>query len=276
MEETILQIKFVNKKPVELNRFLHSLNALSEQYEYFFKQNYPFKYNKEESRLYLQKVEHGSIIIDLAGMVLPLIQDANTMMEFFFYMKNSLEFFQGKAEKKKEYSNNELVRFHSFLSPIAYEIGSEMHCSTKTGNITNNTYYISSSDSRVAQNYLDRIIESKNQEQLSTVYTKACFQWALTSFSQNKIGLDKIVIDNISPKPLKVLFLNESDKISATSNNLNFPNINWQDLIYVADVEVCRTGGHLRAYKIIKLYTEETFLAEDNDDENLLIKTSNS
>ena len=260
MEETTLQIQFENKKLVELNQFTLSLNALSQQYESFLKRNYPSSYNKETRKLYIVKVEHGSIIVELAGMVFPLIQDTNTIIEFYNYIKSALEYLTGKNESERKYSNQELRYFHSFLNPVANDQGSVMILQTKEGNVFNNNFYISYLDSNVAQNTINKIVESQKQESENTFYQKVCFQWASASFPKSKTVLDKIVIDNISVTPLKALFLNESDKISATTNNPKFPDNNWQDLIYVADVEVCYISGRLTAYRIIKLYTEETFI----------------
>lgn len=194
-----------------------------------------------------------------------------TINQIYNYIKCSIEFFLGKINSTKNYSNTDLNQFNSFLNPIACDQGATMYCSTKSGDIINNTYNISYLDSNVAQNRINKMLESRFQEKQvdTTFYEKMCFQWAITSFKQNKKVIDKIIIDNISRKPLKVLFINESDKISATTNNPKFPHYNWQDLIYVADIEVCFTAGRLSAYKIVKLHTEDTFVTEDTDDYSL-------
>ena len=61
-----------------------------------------------------------------------------------------------------------------------------------------------------------------------------------------------------------MIFENDIDKDSITKFNEKYKK-DWQDLIYIVDVEAIKIQDVIRTYKILKVYMEDTIdPAEDN------------
>lgn len=260
MEEMVLRVRFVNEKPVELNQFTLSLNALSAQYTSYIKNECPSTYKSEENKLYIKEIERGSIIIELVATCLPLIQDVNTIMEFFNYIKISFDSFIGRDKTDRVYSKNDYRQFNEILNITSTDTGSKLEISTRSGDVISNVYNITSLESNAAQNEIRRRLDIMKNDNKTTHLNKVYMRWANTNFDgSHKNYADRVIIDQIDPHPKKVVFLNENDKIIATSHNPSFSETNWQSLVYVVDVEIYYLENSLKAYTVTKLYTEDTF-----------------
>ena len=259
MEEVILSIKIENKKPVELNQLTVSLNALSRQYDSFLKRS---NCTKSDRKLYLHKLERGSVIVELVAASIPLFSDINTIMTFFNYLKSSFEYFLGKSEAKYQYSRQDLEEMHSIIEQTSKDNGSSTSISIKNGDVTTNIYNVSYIDANAAQNGIKRYLEN-----IETVrpafFSKELMYWANANFVKNKKAHDKVVIEKIDKHPKKVIFANDEDKLYATTHNSLFKDKNWQDLAYIVDVDVSYIEDVPKEYKILRIYREEVFDPEE-------------
>lgn len=71
------------------------------------------------------------------------------------------------------------------------------------------------------------------------------------------------MIENIYDKPVNVIFENDDDKNSLTTTYHNSLK-QWQDLLYLVDVEVVKIQDKIIRYKILKVYVDDT-LELNND-----------
>ncbi len=257
-----LTIKIKNKNPLDFDRVISSLNAFSKEYTSFCKKE--FKGLEESTtKLQIHSLKEGSIELELVSAALALVPDINSTYIFGKYMIESLKFFTGKSDSKKppdNFKNKSAGNFIDLLEQTANDAGSNLNI-INSGN--NNTYNInvSSSDARVAQNRLAKYNTELLQEK-SSIKDKQLFYWSTASFVKNKSG-DKGFIESIDKaKPHKIIFPNESDKKIMTTSSNKF-KADWQDLMYIVDVEVLDVQGKIQAYKILKVYEEDTFEKEN-------------
>lgn len=123
-----LSLKINNKNPLELNELTNALNALAKEYDLFVKNE--FGYTKTDRKLEIKKlewVEQGSLIIDLAATITPILHDTNVILSFGKYLISTLDYFVGKTRNdalaiSKRTCNNLI----NFLNPVANDIGSSI------------------------------------------------------------------------------------------------------------------------------------------------------
>ena len=61
-------------------------------------------YSKEIYRVYISKIESGSIIthlVDLFPIAIPFIENSNTIVEFTKHLKGTFDYFLGRGDKKQ-------------------------------------------------------------------------------------------------------------------------------------------------------------------------------
>lgn len=263
MNNQILSIKIENKDCIELNQLTLSLNAISCQYDSFLRKSDKFDYNKSQRKLYLSKLESGSVYAELLPAVIPLFEDVNSIIAFGTYLKIIYDYFLGKNnELPYKLTKKDCLELSEIVAQTANDNGSAINIDIKgnDNNIVINVLSLDSTQANAAQNrirnYLDKSPEPPQN------YEKVLMYWANADFRKNKIN-DKIIIEKIDKTPKKVIFDNEQDKLAVTTHNPKFPNKNWQDLAYNVDVMVLYIEDIVKEYKVTKVYAEETFDPEE-------------
>jgi hypothetical protein len=255
--QTILSIKIDNNNPIELNQLTLSLNALACQYDSFLRKSENFDFQKSERKLYISRLESGSLFAELVAPCLFIVNDLNPILEFGHYLKSIFDFGSGiKKEPPHGLTKKDCNELVQIIEPTASDSGGNMNI-TVTGN--GNDFIIVNCNpiqANATQNMLKKCIDGA--QELPNTYYKELMYWANAGFRENKIN-DKVIIEKIDNKPKKVIFSNDQDKAKATTHNKNFPNKNWQDLAYNVDVEVSYIQGVPKEYKIIKIYEDEIF-----------------
>lgn len=89
-------------------------------------------------------------------------------------------------------------------------------------------------------------------------YRKQVFYWHQVKLDDSLSLGSRGAIESIKKAPVKVIFDNEEIKRAMTSNDERFSKP-WQDLAYLVDVEVSTIKDIVKAYKIMRVYTEDTF-----------------
>ncbi len=259
MEKQILSIKIENQNSIELNQLTLSLNALACQYDSFLRKSPDFDYHKSQRKLYLSKLENGSLIVELIPAVIPLLNEFNSIMEFGKYLKNIFDYFLGKTTNfSYSLTKKDCEEIIEFIEQSARDNGSNLSLNI---NGNNNTVVFPIVDldcikANAIQNNINKYSEKTSES--PRIYFKELMYWANAGFVKNKIN-DKVIIEKIDKKPKKVIFQNEQDKIFSTTHNNKFPNKNWQDLGYIVDVEVSYIEDTPKEYKILKIYEDDTF-----------------
>ncbi len=253
-----LIIKIKNKNPLDFDNVISSLNAFSKEYDLFCKEEFK-DLETATTKLQILSLKEGSIYLELATNAFPLMPHINSAYVFGKYMIETLKFFTGKPGSKKppdNFKKQNCDNVSRFINQIAKDHGSNININVDTVNID-----LDSSGARIAQNRLAKYSAELLQEE-SSIEDKQLFYWSTASFVKNKSG-DKGFIESIDKeKPHKIIFPNESDKKIMTTSSDKFKT-DWQDLMYIVDVEVLDVQGKIQAYKILKVYEKDTFEKEN-------------
>lgn len=248
LESTILQIHIKNSTPVSLDDLSISMRSLANEFANFCKKRSP----NEEAKLYVQEVRKGSIVIDLISSIpafLPLVEGANTIVEFGKHLHGTISFIKGLGNKPDTTDDNSIRNIENIASPIVKDNQSNMTISVN--NCTNSTVIVnaSSSEMRDIQNKAINILESGKQPNTQTMEKAVIeLEQIRKSNDRNHVG-DKGVISAISEKPVKLIVIDENFKKSIVENEENA-----FDFLYVADIEVVTASKKIVAYRITKFH----------------------
>jgi hypothetical protein len=259
---SILSLKINNKNPLELNELTNALNALAKEYDYFVKNE--FGYTKIDRKLEIKKLEQGSLIIDLAAVAIPLMDNVNVIYDFGKHLINTLDHFVGKTKTDlPSTSKRTCDNLNNFINPIANDIGSSI--TININNSENTSVIVREYDNiacNAAQNHITKYKQNLLEEEPS-VQRKQAFYWISASFAKTfnisiRDNTDKGIIEKFDKKAHKVIFENETDRTLMTKYNPEFQK-DWQELVYIVDVEIIKIQDVIKTYKILAVHYEDTF-----------------
>lgn len=255
--DTALMVKINHRHPIEISDFVATMNAVGSLFDGFCKKNGDSK-EARKAKLYVQKIEHGSIEILLTeaitSLALPLCENMNLVFEFAGHIKSVIEYFTQGVGVKPDLDDRELRSYKDIFAVTAgdhygtTEIGA-IQIGTHGGTVFNNcTFNYNQSNS--AQNQIQREeTHRKNHTPASEVYERllmTIFQMrgATTADTGNKA-----VIEELSPRPLAVVF--ESDELKRRIlHDFENPTKNG----YLVDVTILSANGRAAAYKVMQLH----------------------
>lgn len=256
-KDTALLVHIEHSKPIEMTEFVTSLNALNRLYASYAKANGESK-DETKSKLYVEKIEHGSIDIYLcelaASAIIPFVENTNIILEFAGYVKNVYEYFtKGKGEKPK-LAPQECNNFKDVLNIVASDNQGTMSIGavSKTGNgdIFNNCTF-NFGESNSAQNQLTRLFDEVNDDyQDEIVHNRVLMQIYQIRNDINSVTGNKAVIDSIF-KGKKLALLFESDELK---KQMLFSETNPTQKAFQVDVVVQTLNDIPRAYKVVALH----------------------
>ena len=267
-----LRIHIENKQPVQLDDLTNSLQALQREYKTFYKENSDkLGIEKQDIKLYINKVKEGSIIIDLMVASMPLIANCNAVIQFGSYLKDAVEYFVAKKfNDNKKYKKSTAKNIKDFIEVNAKDVegsvikAEQVHIENHNETIINNFFVFANQETNALQNKLSKYeeeCEKNEEEQDITTFSKVMMYWDVANFNNEK-AINKVIIEKIDKKSHRVVFLNENDKKQTMSNNVNYPDNAWQDLVYFVDIEVEKIQDKIQCYKVLKVYFEDTQIKE--------------
>lgn len=254
---TTLVFKIDNKEPVELASLTKSMFAVSSQFDKF---NLKSGQNSN-AKLYVKEVRRGSIIIELFDVsvlagVIPFVENINVVVEFAGYLKNVFNFFTNNTntEEVPNLTVSDCEELSNILNPIALDNGSNLNIYVKGSN-NNVNVNIPSIEANAIQNKLKVEKEKLKQKELKDVFHKQIL--TLYQAVDKKKG-NKGLIENITDKPLGLIFKNDSDREKILTN----PALNPLKYAFVVDVQVEEVANKAVAYRILNYYENESFELE--------------
>ena len=169
--------------------------------------------------LVVKKLESGSVIIELSSIILPIINEINTVFEFACYLKNSVDFFLGKIPKSPiKYDKKDLEQINAIVNLTANSPDSQMSFCANNGSAQTVNLVINYTEANATQNGIKK--ESDKIKALPTsIYDKQLLRWYQTRFDNRSAFGDKAIVENISPKPIRVIFAHEDIKRNIKAYN---------------------------------------------------------
>lgn len=252
MSEAKLTIHITNTQPIEITDFTTSFEALGNEYYKFLSENSNFKLSPN-SKLYIKEVKSGSIITiltDLAPLVIPFVENTNSIIEFSKFLKSGYDYFLGKTkEKPKNFDLKDCNNFNNIIKPIAKDNGSNI---TMTGDFNNYApitinMNFSSQEANAIQNGIARE-KLLLKEEVPNIHEKVLFYWDSAKYDEKSKSVDRGFIDSINKASLRVVFENQEIK----KQMLDIEN-NPFHYVFLVDAEVMTIQNIPNIYKIISL-----------------------
>ena len=257
-----LIVTIQREQPISLPDLTKGMDALSTLYERYT--------GNQKGVLYVNKVRQGSIEIEMVNAVvatLPLLSEGSSVLvEFCYRLINIVKILQGQevdaAQPRSEQEDfKDMSKFIGIANSPNASVGGMVK--NNQGTIYQNcTFNIVGKEVPTMQRRCQQIISPKES---THQHSKQLFKWVQTHFSKFKTGnkgvIDKGVIENIYNKPLHIIFDNSDTKQQMTTSTDK--TMDWQNKLYLVDVEVQYADNQPKAYKILRHYPEETFHKRD-------------
>ncbi|MAB97233.1 MAG: hypothetical protein CMK71_04075 [Pseudomonadaceae bacterium] len=255
-----LEIKINNQKPVILTDLTMSLLGINQQYQRFIEAETNQDY-QASTELYIKEVRAGSIIVELVALsmpIVPLVWQGGSLSEWATYAKETIEWLLGKIDKApKDVSKQDLKQWNNILEPVAKDNGSQLNFTVSDGGTVINQFFINSQEANAAQNSIQRQL-ARLDEPDDHIQKNRVMYWYQTKFDSDSHTGDKAIIEDISKKPLKVIFENNAVKEAMLGGDERFSKP-WHKLAYVVDVEVQTINGVPKVYTILRYHQAHTF-----------------
>lgn len=230
-----LTITISNKQDIELFEFANAMAALNNQYYSFLNAKNSRKI-RQDQKLLIKKISHGSVILDLVEKAFPLLPAiVPTIFEFTSYVCNTIDFLTGeKKEKPYKYSLIDLKNFKNLLEITSSSSGNEINFNINFGKQAINKTY-NSKDASAAQNQIEKEIKKLQEVGDGTIKENvelSLYQARNSNLSNSSLG-NLGVIAEISNKPKVLSFASDKIKYAITKQEDNPFN-----LIYSVDIEI--------------------------------------
>jgi hypothetical protein len=254
-----LEIKFENNKPVLLDDLSNALLSVSDEYARFIGATTTERY-VATSELFVKEVRTGSMVFELvtaAVPIIPLLWQGGSLKEWVEVAKGTMEWLLHRSPTPPvQLTRPDLHNWNSIIEPVAKDHGSQLIFSVSDNATVVNNFIITSEEAEVAQGRLRQLIASE-ETPTNQIHRRKVMTWYQTRFDDTDKG-DKVIIEDISRKPTKVIFENQAVKTAMLRGDARF-NRPWNELAYIVDVRVQTVRGAPRLYEIVDYLYEHTF-----------------
>jgi hypothetical protein len=230
-----LTITIENKQDIELFEFANAMSALNNQY-YSFLSEKNSKKNRQDQKLLIKKISHGSVIMDLVEQAAPLLPTITpTIFAFTDYLCNTISYFTGEVKDKPyKYGIFDLKNFRNLLELTSNCSGNKINFNINFGNqVIDKTF--DSKDASSAQNKINKEIRKLQEIGDGTIKENVelnLYQARNSNFSNSNVG-NIGVIAEISSRPKVLSFANDKIKYAITKQEDNPFNF-----AYNVDIEI--------------------------------------
>jgi hypothetical protein len=245
-----LRIEIANKHPVELFDLTKSFAAFADEYRRFTSAE-GAEAKGDDLRLYVTKIESGSIIAEVAAYapalapVLPILSDLYSLSQFLMHLKNGYDFLLGRSSERPNITKQSLPNLSNIVEPVAKDQGSQLNI----GNVAGDLYIqLNSTEANAAQNAAGREIANLSDSQIGE-HSKVLLYWFQARNERGNSPGDKAIIESITSRPVRVTFASDSIKAK-----MLFDEQNPFRVAYVVDVMVETINGRPALYKITALH----------------------
>jgi hypothetical protein len=272
-----LIVKLDRRGPIELDELASSLAALSRLYARHYGE--PLDTVEARSpRLYVKRLETGSLIAYLAplvpmfGQVVEIMNTTNVVRDFTRFLGEHIKVFTGqkpsepKAELKPP-SRDDMKDIKEFLRPVAAQTQASLKLKAARfrkkkadGEEVSVEYEFTSDEINVATLRIDRDLEilqpqleSPSSDRHATHREKLMYFEQASRRIAKKRGQtgDKVVIQDITDKPIKVYFPEGAADIKRT---ILEGTENPFSKGYIVDVAVQYVGDEPKLYNVLRLH----------------------
>lgn len=228
----VLRVTYSPSRPVELSDFVRSCNAIASEYNSFAAWK-----GCDQCKLYVKEVRKGSIELDLVNacgiafavqQVMPFVEGVNVMSDFIGHVRSVIDWLKSgnaRAEDNR-FAAKTLENVCAFLDPVAKDRDAKVTINAITVNgDVNAPLVVGNSDANYVQN-AKRIVDEGNSTPNVRRVEGVMLKWYQSRNSVEPSG-DKAIIDSVSPKPLRTVFVDQKMKSLLLSVSENIFKCAW-------------------------------------------------
>lgn len=261
--EEFIRYRIDFSEPIELSDFVRAFAAIGSEYERFVSEYHP-EY-KGDAKVFLRKVEEGSIIAELIAYSTSLLSGmgVSTATEFGkhlgSYLFNAIS--GAVASKEDPPSKGHLADMRGMLEVVANDKNGRGSLSLyrRVADGTLESEEILHYDTRDARAGIEHIEEAERLLARPERETVSQVMMVFHQINRNigpldKRSGDKVVVSAIDPKPKAVVYLSESVQQSV-KREINESEENVMKKGYIVDVDVQRLpSGGVAAYILTNIH----------------------
>lgn len=249
-----LVIEIKNKNPVELIDLARSMMSLGDEYKRFLAGYEPSYAEADDARLYIRQIRSGSIITELVALApytLPLIEHADTVIEYTKQLKSVYEWFIGKSDiKPSGIEKKTLENISTIIDPTAKDHASQINFGAINiqGDLVVNLE-INSTEANAAQNSIRRELDLM-KEPITGIHREVLMYWAQArNKPEGSSAGDKAKIESIYKGEVKVRFANDGLK-----TKMLYEEPHPFNKAFIVDVSVETVNDRPALYKVLELH----------------------
>jgi hypothetical protein len=245
--DNTLRVEIRNRTPVELSDLALSFQALAEAFD-----DYAAASTKDplpsNIRLFVRELRPGSIIADLIAVAEQaqwLVDHGVVLAGFVANTQEIINFLLGVGSEKAPPTARAVSQVAQIVEPIAKDFASQLNIQVSSGSEVNvYNININSRDANALQNSARRFLgPSLPATEIRTDELLILEQVKNSSSAQTG---DRGVIESITRRPVKLVFLSEDAKKQV----LDLPANPFQ-CVFLVDVEVKAVDGRPTLYRVI-------------------------
>lgn len=251
-QDTALLVHIEHVKPIEVNDFVSSLNALNGLYSSFMRKRGA---KSTDAKLYVEKIQQGSIDIHLCELasvgLIPFLENVNSILDFAGHMKNIIDYFaKGKGDKPSldinEYKN---------LSKLMDVVVADRETVVSIGAIAKENAQVFQNctfnflEGHGVKNQSEFFVDNSKELQSDNIYKRVLMQIFQIRNAETKKGNKAIIDEIVEGKPVPLLFA--SDELRDV---ILFSDTNPTRKLFQVDVKVQRSSVGISAYTVMELH----------------------
>ena len=260
-EDNRIIVRFENTKPVSLRELSSALGSLSRQYSSFITNETGGL--EIDADLRVREVREGSILLELvSSIVLPVIpllwKGDDSLSEWMKYLRLAIRSLkEGKAPSGRSITTEDYRDYKNIFTPVSKDQGSNLFIEQFNNHGTINVINISSSEATEMRKVVEQQERLDVYDAVPKFQTieKMAMKWHQAKFDPQSETGNRAVIEDISAKPLKVIFQDREVRESM-QHQTSEDKTPWHELVYIVDVEVELKNGEPKSYRILKYYAE--------------------
>ena len=253
IQDIRLHVHIEDTKPMELLDLTNSLVSLNNQYVAYLKRHLNQNMNSD-AKLYVKEIRKGCVIVELVdtltAVVIPFVENANTIIGFASYCKEVIQYFLGRNNNNPGLTISDCKDFKNIVNPIAVDNGAVLSIGTLINGDINIEVKTNNVEANAIQNAIRKEINRLSVSQQTDIYKNVLMTWQQASSDIKNNVKNKGVIDSVLPgKALKVLF--DDDDIKRT---MLYGDDNPLTSVYVVDVKLETSQNKPVAYRVISFH----------------------
>jgi hypothetical protein len=233
MNDLTLTLKIENRNPVELGDLTAGLYALADEYRRFLPRHVPSRHGADaDCRLYVKAVRGGSIEIDLVALApwaLPFMENANTVLDFYGYLRDGLFWLAGRdvAPPSPALERPNLENLGKLVAVTAKDRASQLIIINQE-----NHFHLTATDARAVRDGAEEAI-GQLRIPVAGLREQVVLYWYQARNTAGTAPGDRAIIESVARHPVKTAF-----RAEALKARMLFKEENPFRRAYVVDVMV--------------------------------------